>query len=90
MGHDALNDADINFCNGDADPDPARGRRGGRAAVRPGLQLAHAGFAEGQLIFSWEMLPSEVARPIHPHPSQSEAIGETHLALAGKPLHVHA
>ena len=27
---------------------------------------------------------------IHPHPTQSEAIGEAHLALAGKPLHVHA
>ena len=24
---------------------------------------------------------------IHPHPSLSEAIGEAHLALAGKPLH---
>lgn len=58
--------------------------------LTPGLQLAHAGFAEGRLIYSWEMLPSEMARPIHPHPSQSEAIGETHLALAGKPLHVHA
>jgi hypothetical protein len=26
---------------------------------------------------------------IHPHPTQSEAIGEAHLLLAGKPLHVH-
>lgn len=25
----------------------------------------------------------------HPHPTQSEAIGEAHLLLAGKPLHVH-
>jgi dihydrolipoamide dehydrogenase len=23
----------------------------------------------------------------HPHPSLSEAVGEAHLALAGKPLH---
>ena len=34
--------------------------------------------------------PSDVAQLIHPHPTQSEAIGEAHLALAGKPLHVHA
>jgi dihydrolipoamide dehydrogenase len=32
--------------------------------------------AEGQLIYNWEAHPSE-------------AIGEAHLALAGKPLHVH-
>jgi dihydrolipoyl dehydrogenase len=46
--------------------------------------------AEGQLIYNWEALPSEVAQLIHSHPTQSEAIGEAHLALAGKPLHVHA
>jgi dihydrolipoamide dehydrogenase len=43
--------------------------------------------AEGQLIYNWEALPSDVAAFIHPHPSLSEAIGEAHLALAGKPLH---
>jgi dihydrolipoamide dehydrogenase len=46
--------------------------------------------AESQLIYNWEALPAEVAQLIHPHPTQSEAIGEAHLALAGKPLHVHA
>ena len=46
--------------------------------------------AEGQLIYNWEALPSEVAQLIHPHPTQSEVIGEAALALAGKPLHVHA
>jgi dihydrolipoamide dehydrogenase len=46
--------------------------------------------AEGQLIYNWEALPFDVAQLIHPHPTQSEAIGEAHLALAGKPLHVHA
>jgi dihydrolipoyl dehydrogenase len=46
--------------------------------------------AEGQLIYNWEALPIDVAQLIHPHPTQSEAIGEAHLALAGKPLHVHA
>jgi dihydrolipoamide dehydrogenase len=46
--------------------------------------------AEAQLIYNWEALPLEVAQLIHPHPTQSEALGEAHLALAGKPLHVHA
>ncbi|RIQ30120.1 dihydrolipoyl dehydrogenase [Jiangella rhizosphaerae] len=45
--------------------------------------------AEAQLIYNWEALPDEVAQLIHPHPTQSEALGEAHLALAGKPLHVH-
>ena len=45
--------------------------------------------AEAQLITSWEAYPSDVASLVHPHPTQSEAIGEAHLALAGKPLHVH-
>ncbi|WP_129669193.1 dihydrolipoyl dehydrogenase [Phytoactinopolyspora endophytica] len=44
---------------------------------------------EAQLICNWEALPEEVAQLIHPHPTQSEALGEAHLALAGKPLHVH-
>ncbi len=44
---------------------------------------------EAQLIVNWEALPAEVAQLIHPHPTLSEAIGEAHLALAGKPLHVH-
>jgi dihydrolipoamide dehydrogenase len=45
--------------------------------------------AEGQLIVNWEAAPNEVAQLIHPHPTQSEAIGEAFLALAGKPLHNH-
>jgi dihydrolipoamide dehydrogenase len=45
--------------------------------------------AEAQLIYNWEAVPLDVAQLIHPHPTQSEAIGEAHLALAGKPLHVH-
>jgi dihydrolipoamide dehydrogenase len=45
--------------------------------------------AEAQLIYNWEALPAEVAQLIHAHPTQSEAVGEAHLALAGKPLHVH-
>jgi dihydrolipoamide dehydrogenase len=45
--------------------------------------------AEAQLITNWEALPVEVAQLIHPHPTLSEAVGEAHLALAGKPLHMH-
>ena len=45
---------------------------------------------EAQLIYNWEALPSDVAALIHAHPTQNEALGEAHLALAGKPLHAHA
>jgi dihydrolipoamide dehydrogenase len=45
---------------------------------------------EGQLIVNWEAFPEEVAQLVHAHPTQNEAIGEAHLALAGKPLHSHA
>jgi dihydrolipoamide dehydrogenase len=44
---------------------------------------------EAQLITNWEAFPSDVAGLIHAHPTQSEALGEAHLALAGKPLHTH-
>jgi len=44
---------------------------------------------EAQLIYNWEALPSEVAQLVHAHPTQNEAMGEAHLALAGKPLHAH-
>jgi dihydrolipoamide dehydrogenase len=43
--------------------------------------------AEASLIYNWEAAASDVAAVIHPHPTLSEAIGETFLALAGKPLH---
>ena len=43
--------------------------------------------AEAMLITNWEAVPDEVAALIHPHPTLSEAVGEAHLALAGKPLH---
>ena len=44
---------------------------------------------EAQLITGWDAYPSEVASLQHAHPTQHEALGEAHLALAGKPLHVH-
>jgi dihydrolipoamide dehydrogenase len=46
--------------------------------------------AEGQLIYNWEAYADDVASLLHPHPTQSEALGEAHLALAGKPLHAHS
>ena len=45
--------------------------------------------AEAQLIFNWEASAADVAPLIHAHPTLSEAMGEAHMALAGKPLHAH-
>jgi len=44
---------------------------------------------EAQLITGWEAFPADVAGLVHAHPTQHEALGEAHLALAGKPLHTH-
>ena len=45
---------------------------------------------EAQLIYGWEAHAEDVAPLVHAHPTQNEAIGEAHLALAGKPLHAHS
>ena len=45
---------------------------------------------EAQLIVDWEAFPEDVAPLVHAHPTQNEALGEAHLALAGKPLHAHS
>jgi len=45
---------------------------------------------EAQLIVNWEAFPEDVAALVHAHPTQNEAMGEAHLALAGKPLHSHS
>jgi len=45
---------------------------------------------EAQLIYSWEAHADDVAPLVHAHPTQNEALGEAHLALAGKPLHAHS
>ena len=45
--------------------------------------------AEAQLIYNWEASADDVAPLIHAHPTLSEAMGEVHMALAGKPLHAH-
>jgi len=71
------------------------GASGGAAAGGRTLGVhvvgARAGdlISEAQLIVNWEATPADVAQLIHPHPTQSEAIGEAFLALAGKPLHNH-
>ncbi len=44
---------------------------------------------EAQLIYNWDAYPEDVAPLVHAHPTQNEALGEAHLALAGKPLHAH-
>lgn len=38
-------------------------------------------------VVGWEAMPGEAAAYIHAHPTVSEAIGETLLASAGRPLH---
>ena len=45
---------------------------------------------EAQLIYNWEGYAEDVAPLVHAHPTQNEALGEAHLALAGKPLHAHS
>jgi dihydrolipoamide dehydrogenase len=45
---------------------------------------------EAQLICGWDAFPEDVAPLLHAHPTQNEAVGEAHLALAGKALHAHA
>ncbi|MEX0427013.1 dihydrolipoyl dehydrogenase [Nocardioides sp. DS6] len=44
---------------------------------------------EAQVVYGWEAFPDDVAPLVHAHPTQSEALGEAFLALAGKPLHAH-
>src|SRR5204862_1084870 len=39
---------------------------------------------EAQLIYNWDAFPEDVAPLVHAHPTQNEALGEAHLALAGK------
>jgi len=45
---------------------------------------------EAQLIYNWEAFAEDVAPFVHAHPTQNEALGEAHLALAGKALHAHS
>jgi dihydrolipoamide dehydrogenase len=45
---------------------------------------------EAQLIHGWQAHPEDVTPFVHAHPTQNEALGEAHLALAGKALHAHS
>ena len=62
---------------------PGRRRAHGR---RPGRRAGRRGPADRQL----GGLPGGRRPLVHAHPTQNEALGEAHLALAGKPLHAHA
>lgn len=59
----------------------------------PILGATIAGPAAGEMIHelmyvvAWEALPEEAAAFIHAHPTIAEAVGETLLASAGRPLH---
>lgn len=63
--------------------------RAGGAVVGIHMVGASVGelIGEAQLVVNWGAYPEEVAHLIHAHPTQSEAFGEAHLALAGRPLH---
>jgi dihydrolipoamide dehydrogenase len=43
---------------------------------------------QGYLAVNWEATPEEIGQFIQPHPTLSEAFGETVLALTGRGLHV--
>ncbi|WP_214404825.1 dihydrolipoyl dehydrogenase [Pseudonocardia lacus] len=45
---------------------------------------------EAQLVYNWDAQAEDIAALVHAHPTQNEAFGEAHLALAGKPLHSHS
>jgi dihydrolipoamide dehydrogenase len=66
-------------------PDGSAGRLLGVHMVGPWVteQLGQA-----YLSVNWEATPEEVAAFIQPHPTLSEAFGETVLALTGRGLHV--
>lgn len=44
---------------------------------------------EAQVLYNLGVKPAEVARFVHAHPTQNEALGEALLAVAGTPLHTH-
>ncbi len=64
----------------------------GRAGKILGVHMAGPWVTEqlgaGYLAVNWEATPEDVAQFIQPHPTLSEAFGETVLALTGRGLHV--
>ena len=45
---------------------------------------------EAQMLYNFGVDAAQAAKFVHAHPTQGEALGEALLAVAGKPLHVHA
>ncbi len=66
-------------------PDGSTGRVLGVHMVGPWVTEQ---LGAGYLAVNWEATAEEVAQFIQPHPSLSEAFGETMLALTGRGLHV--
>ncbi len=66
-------------------PDGSAGRILGVHMVGPWVTEQ---LGAGYLAVNWEATPDEVGQFIQPHPSLSEAFGETVLALTGRGLHV--
>ncbi len=44
---------------------------------------------EAQLAVAWDAVPEDLASLVHAHPTLGEALGETAMLLAGRPLHIH-
>jgi dihydrolipoamide dehydrogenase len=66
-------------------PDGRAGRLIGVHMVGPWVTEQ---LGQGYLSVNWEATPEEVGQFIQPHPTLSEAFGETVLALTGRGLHV--
>ncbi len=66
-------------------PDGSAGRLLGVHLCGPWVTEQLSG---GYLAVNWDAFPEDVARFIQPHPSLSEAFGETVQALTGRGLHV--
>lgn len=66
-------------------PDGGAGRLLGVHMVGPWVTEQ---LGQGYLSVNWEATPEEVGQFIQPHPTLSEAFGETVLALTGRGLHV--
>jgi dihydrolipoamide dehydrogenase len=66
-------------------PDGRAGRLLGVHMVGPWVTEQ---LGQGYLSVNWEATPEEVGQFIQPHPTLSEAFGETVLALTGRGLHV--
>ncbi len=66
-------------------PDGSAGRILGVHMVGPWVTEQ---LGQGYLAVNWEATPEEVSQFIQPHPTLSEAFGETVMALTGRGLHV--